>query len=230
MIIINIETSTSVCSASLTVDAKPIVSYVDFDTHNHAKQLPLFIENILQELRNRHLSADAVALSKGPGSYTGLRIGTAFAKGLCYGLNLPLLAIDTLQLMATQALCSTQADILCPMIDARRMEVYCCLFARDLKPISPIEAKVIDQDSFHDLLQEHTVCFFGDGASKCETLLQHPNASFLNNIFPNATDMGTWAEKAFLEGQKEDIAYFNPLYLKEYHALHSQNKVLQKTY
>lgn len=230
MIIINIETSTSICSASLTVDAEPIVSLVDTDTHNHAKQLPLFIDNILKELHFRHLSVDAVALSKGPGSYTGLRIGTAFAKGLCYGLNVPLLAVDTLQLMATQALMATHANILCPMIDARRMEVYCCLFSRDLNPITPIEAKVIDADTFNNLLQEHTVCFFGDGADKCKTLLQHPNASFLENIFPNAANMGRWAEKAYQEGQKENIAYFNPLYLKEYHALHSQNKVLQKTY
>ncbi len=229
MIIINIETSTSVCSASLTIDAEPIVSLVDTDTHNHAKQLPLFIDTILKELRNRHLSPDAVALSKGPGSYTGLRIGTAFAKGLCYGLNVPLLAIDTLQLMATQALVATHADILCPMIDARRMEVYCCLFSRDLNPIAPIEAKIINTSTFNNLLQKHTVCFFGDGADKCKTLLQHPNASFVENIFPNAANMGRWAEKAYQKGQKENIAYFNPLYLKEYHALHSQNKVLQKT-
>lgn len=226
MTIINIETSTNVCSAALTVDAEPVFSFVDTETHNHAKQLPSFVDKILEELRRRNLHLDAVALSKGPGSYTGLRIGTALAKGVCYGMDVPLLAVDTLQLMAKEALPLTQADVLCPMIDARRMEVYCCLFSCDLSPLSPVEAKVINADSFSDLVSAHTVCFFGDGAGKCKTVLQHPNVSFLENVFPDARDMGALSELAYKFGRREDIAYFNPFYLKEYQAVRSKNKVL----
>lgn len=226
MTIINIETSTNICSAALTVDAESVLSFVDSETRNHAKQLPLFVDKILDELRRRNLCLDAVALSKGPGSYTGLRIGTALAKGICYGMNVPLLAVDTLRLMAKKALSFTQAEVLCPMIDARRMEVYCCLFSRDLSSLSSVEAKVVDADSFRDLLKAHTVCFFGDGADKCKTLLQGPGVSFLENIFPDAQDMGSLAEIAYKSGKREDIAYFNPFYLKEYQAVHSKNKVL----
>ncbi|HCS87744.1 MAG TPA: tRNA (adenosine(37)-N6)-threonylcarbamoyltransferase complex dimerization subunit type 1 TsaB [Bacteroidales bacterium] len=226
MTIINIETSTDVCSAALTVNAEPVLSFVDAETHNHAKQLPLFVDKILEELRMRNWHLDAVALSKGPGSYTGLRIGTALAKGVCYGMSVPLLAIDTLQLLAKEALPLTQADILCPMIDARRMEVYCCLFSRDLSPLSPVEAKVIDADSFADLLSTHTICFLGDGADKCKTVLRHSNASFLENVFPDAQNMGSLSELVWKSGRKEDIAYFSPYYLKEYQAVRSKNKVL----
>lgn len=226
MVIINIETSTNVCSASLTIDGQPIVWYVDTETHNHAKQLPLFIDKLLDELRRRQLCLDAVALSKGPGSYTGLRIGTASAKGLCYGMNVPLLSIDTLQLMAQEVLPATQADVLCPMIDARRMEVYTSLFSRDLSPLSSVEAKVIDSTSFSSVIEGHSVCFFGDGAEKCKKVLSHPNVSFVDGIFPNAKNMGALAEAAYSSGSKEDIAYFSPFYLKEYQAVCSKNKVL----
>ncbi len=224
---INIETSTSVCSLSLTVNGEPLLAYRDDTTHNHAKQLPLFADTLLKEVQSRGLKIDAVALSKGPGSYTGLRIGTAFAKGLCYGLNVPLLAVDTLRLMAQEALSQTSAEVLCPMIDARRMEVYCCLFTRDMNVLSPVEAKVIDADAFCDILSNRTLCCFGDGADKCKAVLQHPNISFLDNIVPDAKNMGCLAEEAYQAGRKEDIAYFDPFYLKEYHAIHSVNKVLQ---
>lgn len=228
MTILNIETSTAVCSAALTEGGQAIKAFADFEGHNHAKQLPLFVEDLLAFLRQEHKTLDAVALSQGPGSYTGLRIGTATAKGLCYGLQIPLLAIDTLQILAAEALPQIQNDkaLLCPMIDARRMEVYCRFYGTDLSPLAQTEAEVITEQSFSDQLAQGAVYFFGDGAAKCKTTLTHPNAFFLDSIVPLAEQMGRLAEEAYAQKNWADIAYFSPFYLKEFQASLPKHKVL----
>lgn len=227
MLILNIETATAVCSASITENGIPIRHHTDTKTHNHAQQLPLFIEDLLSWVRTEGKHLDAVALSQGPGSYTGLRIGTATAKGICYGMQIPLVAIDTLQVLAQGALPQVEDAYLCPMIDARRMEVYCALYDNKLNIASPTEAKIMDENSFSDLLDNRKIYFFGDGAPKCKTLIHHTNAVFIDGIIPDARLMGTLAEKAYSAKQFADIAYFSPYYLKEYQAAHSKNKVLQ---
>ncbi len=228
MVILNIETSTSVCSVAITQDGKPIITRVNTDGQNHAKLLPVFIEQCLGECRAQGLLLDAVALSQGPGSYTGLRIGTATAKGVCYGLNIPLIPIDTLQVMCQAASINYPLSTIsyyCPMIDARRMEVYCALYDSEGKRLTEVEAKVIDEHSFEDLLAEQPVAFFGDGAAKCKAVITHPNALFINDIVPLASYMGELAEKAYSEKQFADVAYFDPFYLKEYQAVVSKNKI-----
>jgi tRNA threonylcarbamoyladenosine biosynthesis protein TsaB len=159
----------------------------------------------------------AVAITSGPGSYTGLRIGTSVAKGLCYGLNIPLLSVGTLGLLAHQTtLRNPQKTLLCPMIDARRMEVYCAVFDTSLQVIRPTEAKVIDEASFSELLQDNQVLFFGDGSDKCKEKLTHPNAKFVSGIYPSAIHMGTITWQKFVKGELEDVVNFEPHYLKEF--------------
>ncbi len=227
MIILNIETSTSVCSAAISQDGKPIVTRVNSDEQNHAKQLPIFIEELLEECRAQDLHLDAVALSQGPGSYTGLRIGTATAKGVCYGLNIPLIPIDTLQIMCQvlRANLESSSAILVPMIDARRMEVYCAQYDAQGKQLTEVEAKVIDEHAFEDILAEHQVVFFGNGAVKCKAVIAHPHALFIDHIVPLAAYMGYLAEEAYKADNFADVAYFDPFYLKEYQAVVSKNKI-----
>ncbi len=229
MTILNIETSTSVCSVAITHNGEPIVTRMNADGHNHAKLLPLFIEEILAECKAKGLQIDAVALSQGPGSYTGLRIGTATAKGLCYGLNVPLLPIDTLQVICAAAQAQNKQQMadafMIPMIDARRMEVYCALYDAQGKRQTEVEAKIIDAHAFADILADHRIAFFGDGAAKCQGVITHPNALFIDNIVPLASCMGALAEAAYQAQQFADVAYFDPFYLKEYQAVVSKNKI-----
>ncbi|MCM1034267.1 MAG: tRNA (adenosine(37)-N6)-threonylcarbamoyltransferase complex dimerization subunit type 1 TsaB [Paludibacter sp.] len=227
MLILNIETSTNVCSAALSENGILLRYHIDTETHNHAKQLPLFIEELLGWLDLEKKTLDAVALSQGPGSYTGLRIGTATAKGICYGRQIPLIAIDTLQILAQGVTNRTEADYLCPMIDARRMEVYCTLYDKDVQKLSETAAQVIDENSFGEWLAQGKIYFFGDGADKCKEVLSHENAVFMEGIMPDARNMVSLAEAAFRAREFADIAYFSPYYLKEYQPAHSKNKVLQ---
>ncbi len=231
MIILNIETSTTVCSVAITQDGKRIAERMNADGQNHAKCLPVFIQELLDECKQKALHIDTVALSQGPGSYTGLRIGTATAKGLCYGLNVPLLPIDTLQIMCQAVKHQSSSSnaqlpmLLCPMIDARRMEVYCALYNIEGNRIREVEAKVIDETAFLDVLDEHEIYFFGDGSAKCKTVITHPHAHFIDDIIPLATYMGILAEQAYQAQQFADVAYFDPFYLKEYQATVSKNKI-----
>ncbi len=230
MFYISIETSTSVCSAALLNNTECVTEHIDYSGQNHAKLLPLFVEQLLDEVKKRQIKLDAIALSQGPGSYTGLRIGTALAKGLCYGMNIPLIAIDTLRLMTANVLYSSEKtlfdnSLLCPMIDARRMEVYTALYDANLNKISPTEAKIIDQESFAEQLKEHKICFFGSGADKCRDIITDANAVFVPNIVPKASDMGALATEAFDNKQFADVAYFDPFYLKEFQATIAKNKI-----
>lgn len=219
MNILYIETSTTVCSVAVSHDGNCIFSTANYDGMNHAALLSGFIAEALDILDKQSISLDAVAVSSGPGSYTGLRIGVSTAKGLCYGLDLPLIAVSTLQIMTHQALSQvSKADALyCPMIDARRMEVYTSLFDHILTEKAEVSAKIMDEDSFSDILAGQEVYFFGNGAEKCKSLLTHPNAKFIENVVPLAENMIQLAHKAYSEKQFVDLAYFEPFYLKEFY-------------
>ena len=235
MTILNIETSTSCCSVAITIDGVSVASVENLNNANHASELPLFIESLLQQAQRNGWQLDAVALSQGPGSYTGLRIGASTAKGICYGLNIPLIPVDTLQVLCATAAASegfpavNACDWLCPMLDAKRMEVYTALYQLDLfKREGEIEARIIDQDSFSDVLAERNIYFFGNGAAKCQSVITHPNAHFVENIVPHAKYMGALAENALaLALDVKQMAYYEPFYLKEFVAAPSHIKGLK---
>lgn len=227
--ILHIETTTDVCSLALSRGGEVLLHRIDYDGHNHARVLPLFIEEALRFVEERNLKLDAVALSKGPGSYTGLRIGASMAKGICYAQNIPLLAVNTLQLMAVSAKLSAQeagCDLLCPMIDARRMEVYEALFSSDLQEVSPVRAHVIDTGAFQEELTHSRIAFFGNGSDKCREVITSSNAVFLSKVIPDAYYSVRLAEPLLEAGVCEDVAYFEPFYLKEFQATVAKNKVL----
>lgn len=228
MILLHIETSTSVCSVAASENGVCLIQKINTEGLNHAKLLSVFIQEILDFLKIQGKRPDAVALSQGPGSYTGLRIGTATAKGLCFGWEIPLIAIDTLQVMAIAARQRiTKPDaLLCPMIDARRMEVYSACYDMQLQRVSEVLPVIVTPDSYGDLLESHSVWFFGNGAEKCRTVLTHPNAHFLDKIYPEAANMIMLAEQRYAAGQFENVAYFDPFYLKEFQATVPKRKVL----
>lgn len=169
-----------------------------------------------------------MAVSSGPGSYTGLRIGASAAKGVCFGLNVPLIAIKTLEILTTSAIrLNNKKDCLyCPMIDARRMEVYAAVFDNCLNEIRTTQADVVTADTYASFLKDREVCFFGNGAAKCQETIDSENAVFLPNVQPLASEMVLLAEQAFNEKQFENVAYYDPFYLKEFHATIAKNKVL----
>jgi tRNA threonylcarbamoyladenosine biosynthesis protein TsaB len=218
-LILNLETATTVCSVALAKDGQ-LLSQKELNAdYTHAENLTLFIESVFLEANVLLKNVDAIAISKGPGSYTGLRIGVSTAKGLCYSLNKPMIAINTLEHSAYG--CSLQHgkgnELFCPMIDARRMEVYCAVYDKSNKLIRSTAAEIIDAQSFADLLEKQPIYFFGDGAEKCKTVLSvNPNALFLDHLYPSAANMITLAENAFQNKQFEDIAYFEPFYLKDF--------------
>lgn len=218
--ILNIETSTDVNSVALSENGACIFHKEDFTRANHAESLGLAVDEALSFANSHALPLDGVAVSSGPGSYTGLRIGVSIAKGICYGLDIPLLSVPTLELMCVPVLLIHEevADdaLLCPMIDARRMEVYAALYNRALKTEREVEADVVDAESYKELLKEHPVYFFGNGASKCKGTINHKNAHFIDNIEPLAKWMFPLAEKKLLRGETEDVAYFVPFYLKDF--------------
>src|SRR5574344_767171 len=198
-IILHIETSTDVCSTALSENGRILINNSCTVGMSHATKLPLFIDEILRFSRANGKMPDAVAVSAGPGSYTGLRIGVSTAKGLCYGLNAKLIAIDTLQLIAQNALSHVKESdaLICPLIDARRMEVYTTVYDTKLAVVRPIEAKIIDETAFVDLLDRHIIYFCGNGAEKCKTMITHTNARFLSDIHPLSNHMIHLAEKAY---------------------------------
>ncbi len=228
-IILCIETSTNVCSVALSKDGICVAKKVSEDENpSHSSLLSVFVQNMLDFTKREHLTIDAVAVSCGPGSYTGLRIGVSTAKGLCYGLDVPLLAINTLEIM-TSAVIKKQSfpnnTFFCPMIDARRMEVYAAFYNSSLECVQATSADIIDENSYADYLDSHPVIFFGNGASKCkEALSLKPHARFLDGINPLAEDMIPLAEKAYAARQFENVAYFEPFYLKDFISTIPKNK------
>ena len=217
--ILHIETSTDVCSVAVSEDGQVIFDQEDNSGPNHAERLGTMVDEALSFTDNHAIPFDAVAVSCGPGSYTGLRIGVSMAKGVCYGRNLKLIAVPTLELLCVPILLREIPEedaLLCPMLDARRMEVYAGIYNRGLKPIRPIQADIVDKDTYKAYLDEHPVYFFGNGAKKCQDAISHPNAHFIENINPIAKWMQPLAEKRFLNEQFEDVAYFVPFYLKDF--------------
>lgn len=216
--ILQIETATSVCSVAVSIHGKTVAVKEELGQNLHASNLTLFIEEAIKEAGITFKDLDAIAISKGPGSYTGLRIGVSTAKGLCYALDLPLIAIETLEMMAAGFLIKNPdyKDLVCPMIDARRMEVYTTIFDAKLKVLEPTTAKIIDESSFADFLIDQKITYIGDGSSKCEEALNNSNAIFCNDNFNSATYLSLLAENAFAKSDFEDVAYFEPFYLKDF--------------
>lgn len=201
--------------------------------NNHAKYLTQFIEDILKRQGIKAKDLAAVAVSKGPGSYTGLRIGVSAAKGICYGANIPLIAVGSLDCLAQGALAwlaenktTFKPDLLCPMIDARRMEVYTQLFDMHLNPIDIVEAKILDENSFSEVLNNHKILFFGNGSPKARLVISSVNSAFIDEFKPSARFMIESSSKYFNQNSFEDVAYFEPLYLKDFIATVAKSKIL----
>lgn len=218
--ILHIETSTDVCSVAVSQDGTCIFDKEDFSGPNHAERLGEYIDEAMSFADSHAIPVDAVAVSCGPGSYTGLRIGVSMAKGICYGRNIPLLAVPTLELLAVPVLLRhdeiEENALLCPMLDARRMEVYAAVYDRALKPVRDIRADIVDAGTYKDFLDERPVYFFGNGAAKCMDVINHPNARLIDGIVPVAKWMFPLAEKKMARGETEDVAYFVPFYLKDF--------------
>jgi tRNA threonylcarbamoyladenosine biosynthesis protein TsaB len=221
--ILSLETSTTVCSVAIHEAGKLLMSREILIPQSHASKLAVLIDEVKKSSKLDFRQLSAVAVASGPGSYTGLRIGVSTAKALCYALNIPLVAVETLDIMAHQVYASRNGvnqtpspEFYCPMIDARRMEVYCKVFDGSLNVIRPVEAKIIDDHSFDDVMSERTLIFFGDGSSKCKEILTSPNAVFIENIFPAASMLGELAYKKFADGIVEDVVHFEPFYLKDF--------------
>ena len=219
-IILNIETSTIACSVALAINGKVVAIEESFVRNSHAENITIFSENVLKNAGLTFRELDAVAVSKGPGSYTGLRIGVSTAKGFCYSLDKPLIAIGTLKALSAGMISKIENPenyLFCPMIDARRMEVYSALFDYQLNEIRETEAKIIEADSFRDLLENQKIVFAGDGAEKCKTFLQeNKNAVFIDELLPSAKFMCKLSDHKFRNKIFENLAYFEPFYLKDF--------------
>lgn len=225
--ILHIETSTAVCSVAVSQDGAVLYEKVDQDGPNHAVVCGPYVEEVLSFAESHAIPVDAVAVSQGPGSYTGLRIGVSMAKGVCYGRGIPLLAIPTLQLLTVPVLLYhdelPEDALFVPMIDARRMEVYAAVYDRALHELRPVGADIVDAHTYDKWLERGPVCFFGNGSDKCRQVITHPNAIFVEGIKPLARNMAPLAERALARGETADTAYFEPFYLKEFIATKPKN-------
>ena len=235
-LILHIETATKYCSVALS-DGETLISLRESDEErSHARSLTRFIRECFRESGKKMSDLDAINVSKGPGSYTGLRIGVSTTKGIAYARNIPVIATGTLQVMVSaavdnqefinQSVSSDQDILFCPMIDARRMEVFTGLFNPDGTIYRDISAEIIEEDSFSGILDSKRIYFFGDGSDKCRGILKHENAIFLPDVHPSARYMIGLALEAFRNSRFEDVAYFEPYYLKEFIATIPRKKVL----
>ncbi len=218
--ILFIETSTKVCSVAVSEDNHIIYHKEDFEGPNQARVLAPMVDEALSFADSHAIPLTHVAISEGPGSYTGLRIGSSMAKGVCYGRNAKLIAVPTLKVL-TVPLLLYREDIednalFCPMIDARRMEVYCAVYDRALRETVTTEALVVESNSFDEIAANRPIYFFGNGAEKCKDIIKCPNAHFIDNIEPIAKNMLPLAEQAIYNEKFEDVAYFEPFYLKDF--------------
>lgn len=227
--ILNIETSTDVCSVCLSHDGEMKFHDADYKGRNHATVLGGFVKNALDYAKMCEMKLDAVAVSIGPGSYMGLRIGLSEAKGLCFGLDIPLIGVNTLKLLSVAVMFSKNIgpdDYFVPMIDARRMEVFTAVYDLALNEVMPNQAMILDENSFADLLESRKLHFMGNGADKASDLIKSQNAEFTLGIRPNAADMIALSEKAFRENDFLDLAYSTPNYIKKFHTTTPKKNVL----
>lgn len=216
-LILSLETSVDTCSVAIHDQGNVLANAVISEPQAHASKLGLLIEKVLSESNIPAKLLNAIAVASGPGSYTGLRIGVSTAKGLCYSLDIPLIAVNTLELLAYQAsFVASKDSILCPMIDARRMEVYSMLTDSSLKVLQTIQPEVIDEKSYSQTLKDKKITFFGNGSSKCKGVISHPNALFIDDVVPSAISLGELANRKFQKAEFEDVIHFEPLYLKEF--------------
>lgn len=219
-LILGIETSTKMCSVAINKDSKLLAFREQGGNYSHAELLAIFIKEVCDDAKISLQDIDYVAVGRGPGSYTGLRIGTSAAKGICYAIEKPLISIDTLKIMTFKVIESGfyQDYLFCPMIDARRMEVFTSVYNSKLEEIIPISAKIIDENSFSELLKSEKILFFGDGADKCKSVLKkHTNAIFIDNIEPSSIQLNLLANKMLNNNPLfEDVAYYEPFYLKDF--------------
>lgn len=225
--ILQLETATQVCSAALSVNGETIAVKELAAQSIHAGSLTLFIQEVMATAGLTYANLDAVAVSKGPGSYTGLRIGVSTAKGLCFALDKPLIGIETLRMMAQGFLktADSYTGLVCPMIDARRMEVFTGLYDHELNEVLPVEAKIIEETSYQEQLKTQQITFIGDGAMKCNASIISPNAAFSDLNFNSASNMSLLACNAFKACHFEDLAYFEPYYLKDFVVTQAKKKV-----
>jgi tRNA threonylcarbamoyladenosine biosynthesis protein TsaB len=217
-LILQIETATQVCSAALSQNGETIALKELQSNNIHAGSLTLFIQDVMDQGGFAYADLDAIAVSKGPGSYTGLRIGVSTAKGLCFALDKPLIAVGTLNMMANGFMNANPeyTGLICPMIDARRMEVFTAVFDASLNPVLDVSAKIIDEQSYIEQLVVNTVTFIGDGAEKCKAAISHADAKFSSENYNSASNMSQMAFLAITKGKFEDLAYFEPFYLKDF--------------
>jgi tRNA threonylcarbamoyladenosine biosynthesis protein TsaB len=219
--ILHLETSTTNCSVSIATNGNLVALKEDNGlSYSHAERLHLYIDQVLQMSKMNASNLDAIAISKGPGSYTGLRIGVSAAKGLCYALDLPLISIPTLQALALQA--HAASGVIVPLLDARRMEAYTAVYDSKGNETQPTHAKIIDSNSFENVLSSTKVSFIGTAVEKIKNVIQHPNAVFIDNKMPSAREQCGLAYRKFQQNLFEDVAYFEPFYLKEFIAIPSK--------
>lgn len=232
-LILNIETATKVCSVALAEENTIIDQFDINEDRSHARLLGLSIQKILKNNQLSFKDLDAIAVSKGPGSYTGLRIGVSTAKGLAYGLNIPLIGVNTLKAMAQgivqhPLLSETENSILlCPMLDARRNEVYTAIYNRTITEIQEVTALDLEQNSFNHFLQKQKMIFFGNGADKGKSIIKHTNACFISDFEVTAGNMVKLSNEYLIDQNFEDTAYFEPFYLKDFIATKPKNKVIK---
>ena len=222
-LLLAIETTTKNCSVALFENSTLIqLKERNSDEYSHAEQLTLFIEEVVKKEKITLKEIDGIALSKGPGSYTGLRIGTSTAKGLCYSLDIPLISVSALKTMAFGMSKKQDYKFYCPMIDARRMEVFSSIYDQSNNEVRKIRADIVDSHTYTKFLKDK-VLFFGDGAFKCKAIISNPNAIFINGVFPSAKDLGILGSQKFFNKDFEDVAYFEPYYLKDFVAGEKKN-------
>ena len=227
--ILNIETATDVCSVCLSQDGEMKFHNADYKGKNHASVLNGYVKDALDYAKQCEIKLDAVAVSIGPGSYTGLRIGLSEAKGLCFGLDVPLIGVNTLKILSVAVMFSKNVasdELFVPMIDARRMEVYTGVYDLALNEVMPPQPMVIDSSSFSDLLANHKLLFMGNGADKLNGIIKNPNAEFIYGVQLNAVDMIALSEKAFREKDFIDVAYSTPQYLKKFHTTTPKKNII----
>ncbi|PTX44425.1 tRNA threonylcarbamoyladenosine biosynthesis protein TsaB [Christiangramia gaetbulicola] len=214
-LILCLETATTNCSVGLAKDGKLLFLKEDNSkNYSHAEKLHVFINEVLQEAGVTTKDLDAIAISKGPGSYTGLRIGVSSAKGLCYSLDLPLISVPTLDLLAAKL--KAENGIIISMLDARRMEVYSAVYNSNLEQVRDTQAEILDESAFVEYLEKSKVHFIGNGVAKFEEICKHPNAVFHTQQYPSAKEMAEIAELKHQKSDTEDVAYFEPYYLKDF--------------